>query len=419
MQPLRRDLQEVAPGPYLTLMASCTPRVAVVIPEAHSRGGTERSTAEVLARLAPHYEVHLFAHRGETDGVANVHFHRVPALRWPGLLRFLSFYAAATWKVRRAAREYGAFDCVFSPGPNCAEVEVCTAHFCQARQLDLLRSGKHRPPAASFMDCLKLAHRWSYAWCVSKVERLFFQRAGLRRVVAPSRLLARDLRSYYGVPEEKIMVSPSGVDCSAFTPEKRTLLREKARTELQIAPSEFAFFFLGNNWAIKGLYHVIRALAHVPDARVMVVGLGAERPESWQAFSQQCGVAGRITYLPRRPDILYYYAAADALPAPSVYDTFALMPLEAMACGLPVIISRNTGVAEIVGGEDCLIVENVEDTQELGAAMRRMAADPELCARLAANGRARARQHPWDRPYRTIADELEGKPVAPALARTA
>ena len=97
---------------------------------------------------------------------------------------------------------------------------------------------------------------------------------------------------------------------------------------------------------------------------------------------------------------------ADALLAPSVYDTFPLMPMEAMACGLPVIISRNTGVAEIVGVEDCIVVEDVENAAELAAAMQRMATDADLRERLARNGLVLARNNRWDRIYQAVADEL-------------
>jgi len=381
-------------------------RIAVVSPEMHRRGGTERGNAEVMARLARTHSICLFAHHWEPDDTPDICFHRVPVIPWPGLIRFLSFYFFATRAVRRAARAHGGFAAVYSPGANCAEVQVSTAWFCQARQLDLFRSGKHRPPPATAIDWLKLWHRWTYAWCVAQVERAFYALPGLRRVVTQSNLLARDLQHFYGLPAERVTVAHGGVNCETFTPQMRAALRTQARAELGLAPKDFAFFFIGNNWLIKGLYHVLRALPLVPRVRVMVVGLGTERPESWQAFSRELGVAGRVTYLPRRPDIIYYYAAADALLAPSVYDTFPLMPMEAMACGLPVLLSRNTGVAEIVGPEDCLLVENVEDIAELASAMGRMADDDALRARLQANGLALARQHRWDRIYQAVSEVI-------------
>jgi glycosyltransferase involved in cell wall biosynthesis len=382
-------------------------RIAVVTPELHRTGGTERATAEVVARLSREYRVCLFAHRWTPDAGADICFHRVPVLPWPGLLRFLSFYASASRQVDRAERKHGRFAAVYSPGANCRQVEVSTAWFCQARQLELFRSGKHRPPPATWMDRLKLLHRWSYAAVVARVEGRFYRSPRLRKVITQSQLLADDLKHFYNLPAERVEVAHGGVNVETFPPEQRESLREGARRALGLAPGQMVFLFIGNNWLIKGLFHVMRALAEVPNVLLLVVGVGAERPESWQRWSEQLGVAERIRYLPRRPDVIFYYAAADALVAPSVYDTFPLMPLEAMACGLPTIISGRTGTAEIVGPEDTLLVSRAENIPELVAAMRRMAEDAALRARLVANGFALVQKYPWDRIYGAVVKELQ------------
>jgi glycosyltransferase involved in cell wall biosynthesis len=241
----------------------------------------------------------------------------------------------------------------------------------------------------------------------------------LERVIAQSRLLAGDLAHFYGVPESKLEVAHGGVNAATFDPAERLALRPRVRAELGLPDDRFVFFFIGNNWLIKGLYHVLQALAQVPDVWVAIVGADVERRESWDKFARELGVAGRILYLPRRKDVLAYYAAADALLAPSVYDTFPLMPMEAMACGLPVIISARTGVAEIVGPEDALVVSNVEDIAELAAAMRRVAGDADLRARLVANGRALAACNPWDRIQHAVARELHAQGMRHAATQTA
>jgi glycosyltransferase involved in cell wall biosynthesis len=399
-------------------------RMAVVTPELHRTGGTERANAEFVANFAREHQVCLYAHVWTPDPGVNVCFHYVPVMPWPGIARYLSFFGAASLAVWLGERRHGAYDGIYSPGANCRQVSVSTAWFCQARQLDLFRSGQHRPRPASVMDWLKLGHRWSYAWIVAGVERHFYQSSKLERVIAQSRLLAGDLAHFYGVPESKLAVAHGGVNAATFDPAQRQALRSLARTELGFPEGRFVFFFIGNNWLIKGLYHVLRALAEVPAAHLAIVGADVERRESWQEFSRELGVAGRIHYLPRRRDVLFYYAAADALLAPSIYDTFPLMPMEAMACGLPVIISGRTGVAEIVGPEDALVVSTPENTAELAAAMRRMVSDSALRARLVRNGRVLAERNPWDRIQRAVERELlaqsaahAGRAAAPGRAR--
>jgi len=381
-------------------------RIAVVTPELHRTGGTERANAEIVATFARDHDVCLYAHRWTPDPDVKLCFHRVPLIPWPGILHYYSFYEAASLAVAAGQRRHGGYDGIYSPGANCRQVTVSTAWFCQARQLALFRSGDHRPRPASLMDWLKLCHRWSYSWLVAGAERRFYQSQLLERVIPQSRLLAADLTNFYGVPASKLEVAHGGVNASTFDPAERLRLRPGMRAELGLPEGRFVFFFIGNNWLIKGLYHVMRALAEVPDVWVAIVGADVERRESWEKYSCELGVAPRIRYLPRRRDVIAYYAAADALLAPSVYDTFPLMPMEAMACGLPVIISGRTGVAEIVGAEDALVVSTPENTPELVAAMRRMSTDAALRERLVAHGLALARGNPWDRLQQAVAREL-------------
>lgn len=378
----------------------------MVTPELNRTRGTERANSEFLARFAREHDVCLYAHQWTPERGIRVCFHRVPVLPGPGIVRFLSFFASASYAVRRGEKRHGAYDAVYSPGANCRQVSVSTAWFCQARQLALFRSGGHRPPPASTMDWLKLAHRWSYAWIASGVERAFYRSSRLERVIAQSNLLARDLMQFYGLPESKLRIVHGGVNASTFDPAERLALRTRARAALGFRDAQFVFFFIGNNWLIKGLFHVLHALAQVPNVWLAIVGADVERPESWQKLSHKLGVADRIRYLPRRGDVMFYYAAADALLAPSVYDTFPLMPMEAMACRVPVIISAQTGVAEIVGPEDALVVSDPQNISELAAAMRRMASDAALRVRLVANGFVLAGRNPWDRMLQAVTREL-------------
>jgi UDP-glucose:(heptosyl)LPS alpha-1,3-glucosyltransferase len=375
-----------------------TLRIAVVTPELHGTGGTERVTSEIVARLARQHRVCLFAHRWALQSDVNVCFHRVPVLGGIGLIRYLSFFCSASLAVWRASRRHGPYAAVYSPGPNCAQASVVTAHFCQARYLELLNSGQHRPAPESWLDGARHANRRFYASVVARVEKIFY--ADPRRcVITPSRALADDLHRHYGVPPDRIRVAHSGVDAATFSPERRSALRGAARKEFGLGDGDFAFLFLGNSWQIKGLLYALRALAETPGARLLVVGTDVEPPQPWQRAAKEFGVAGRVTFVPRRADVICFYAAADALLAPSIYDSFALMPLEAAACGVPSIITRTMGVAEVLTGDDAVVLERADDVAALAAAMRRLMQDSAFREALAHNAMVRARENPWDRAY--------------------
>jgi glycosyltransferase involved in cell wall biosynthesis len=396
-------------------------RIAIVTQELHRMGGTERGTAEVVERLSREHQICLFAHRWDADAegaetqesrrgrkaqaTANICFHRVPVMPWPGLARFLSFYWMASRAVDAAARQHGGFDAVYSPGPNCRQVEVCTAWFCQARQHELLRSGKLRPEPGNVSDWLRLAHRRIYAAVVTRLERAFYRSPRLRTVVSPAQVLKDDLVASYGIEPERIVVAHAGVDPETFSVSQRDALRAKARAELGLGEGEFWFLFAGTEWVRKGMLTVHAALREVPQARLLAVG--PYDPASWKRHAERAGIAGRIRYLPPRRDIIFYFAAADALVAPSVFEPFGLIPLEAMACGLPVIVTPPMGVTEIVTPEDAVILNRAEDAAELASAMQRVMEDTELREKLSRNAPQRARMHPWDAILKATEAEIE------------
>jgi UDP-glucose:(heptosyl)LPS alpha-1,3-glucosyltransferase len=208
----------------------------------------------------------------------------------------------------------------------------------------------------------------------------------------------------YGIAPERVRVTPSGVDTAAFDPEKRSKLRAAARKALGLHDDRFYFLFVGTDWIRKGMMTILRAMRETPDAELLAIG--PYDPEPYRRASERLGVSNRVTYLPRRADVIYYYAAADALLSPSIYEPFGLMPLEAMACGLPALITRGMGVAEIVPRDAAIVLESGEEHPPLAAAMRALMHDAPLRERLAASGVAVARRHSWEAMYQATLDAL-------------
>ncbi|HUJ40887.1 MAG TPA: glycosyltransferase family 4 protein [Candidatus Acidoferrales bacterium] len=369
-------------------------RIAVVTPELHRTGGTERATAELVGALAREHDVCLYsALRSGVDGVRVCH-HPVTVLPGPGITRHLNFFVAASLAIWRGERRHGAYDCVYSPGPNCAQVNVSTAWFCQARQRDLLRTKRFRPAPATWEDRLRGWHRSLYANCYSLLEDRFYSSSRLQKVICPAEVASRDLMECYGIPPQRLLVAHSGVDTVTFNRARRAELRESVRKELGLAPGDFCFLFVGTDWVRKCLLTVLDALAGVPAA--LLYAVGPYDPKSWRRHAQLAGVAGRVRFPPRRADIISYYAAADAVVAPSFYEPFGMVPLEAVACGVPVIITRQMGVAEILDAESAVILDDPSDSAALAEAMRRLMENPELRQRLVLHGELRARMSPWD-----------------------
>jgi len=106
----------------------------------------------------------------------------------------------------------------------------------------------------------------------------------------------------------------------------------------------------------------------------------------------------RVRFLAPRKDIEFYYAAADAYAGPSLQDSYGIPPVEAMACGLPVIVSASAGVAEIIThGVDGLILDDPTDSKVLATMIRHLYEDEALRSRLGERAAETARRYTWER----------------------
>src|SRR5208282_6791551 len=122
------------------------------------------------------------------------------------------------------------------------------------------------------------------------------------------------------------------------------------------------------------------SLADLPVA-LYVAGSDETRP--YDVPIDRLKLAGRVRFLPSRGDVAFYYAAADAYVGPSIEDTFAQPPAEAMACGLPVITTVTNGTAEIMtDGVDGLILNEPTNARALAAQIRSLCENEELRQRL-------------------------------------
>jgi len=111
----------------------------------------------------------------------------------------------------------------------------------------------------------------------------------------------------------------------------------------------------------------------------------------------------QVKFLRPRDDIEFYYAAADTYVGPSLEDTFAQPPAEAMACGLPVIVSSTNGTSEIVThGEDGLILTDPTDSIALATMIRGLYSDKRFRDQLGSHAARTALEYTWERNGREL-----------------
>jgi glycosyltransferase involved in cell wall biosynthesis len=178
--------------------------------------------------------------------------------------------------------------------------------------------------------------------------------------------------------------------------------------------------YAGRLSALKGVDVAVAALAHLPaGTRLRVVGDGDATLV--RAAARRAGVAARVDVRPARPraEMAAEYAAADAVLHPVRWEEpFGLVPLEAMACGTPVVSTGTGGSAGYLrDGRNTLLVPR-EDPAAVAAAVARLAGTPGVREAIAAGGYATAAQHPAERGHAAVRRALEAVTARPARTPT-
>jgi UDP-glucose:(heptosyl)LPS alpha-1,3-glucosyltransferase len=372
------------------------PQLAVVSPFLDKGHGTERRVVEWISQLAADFEIHVYSQRVEDLDLSKVTWHRIPKLPGPHLINFIWWFAAnRLW--REWDRRFRGLkpDLVFSPGPNCLDADAISVHIVFAEYAGKIGSGADgtwRPVWA----WPRILHRNLYYRLAIYLEKRAYTSPDINLILLAKRT-SLALEKFYG-RRGPYPVVYLGLDHQTFDPARRAALREEARKSLGLAENQFALLLIGNDWRNKGVSVLLEAMALLRELPVQLLVVGHDHPAPFWQLVLGKPMDDRVHFLPARRDVEFYYAAADAYAGPSLEDTFAQPPAEAMACGLPVIVSATNGASEIISnGVDGLILENPEDAQSLATMIHQLYCDGEFRTRLGRCAAETAKQYTWER----------------------
>ena len=377
-------------------------RIAIVSPEVNRSAGVPYYWTALARALMSDHEVHIFSARADRSELGGMKVHRVPAIPIGWSLFHVSFYLGAPVALH-LAQLLGRhdFDVVMAPGPLVPAADLFTIHFVQRRETQLGARGAY-PPDQQVLGLIRALDYSIYGRFTQWLDRRHM--TGRDRVItAVSSNVRDDLVDLLRVDQNAVTIVPNGVDSERFQPGNVGKYRRQLRVELGINANEVVVLFVGNAWGRKGLQTALDALEHpgLEDLRLVVVGTGSPAPFLRGRTER---VRRRVDFVgSRATDVERYYAMSDVFLLPTLYEPFGLVVLEAMATGIPAIVSASAGVAELLhDGADSLLLEDPTNAGEIAQCLRLLIDAPDVAQRLTVNGRRTAER--WD--WHAVADGL-------------
>lgn len=371
-------------------------KIGVAYSEYRKDHGIELVTAELADRHAAWgHEVHYHCIVPPSAVTPGITFHTVPSLNIVKTSSLLTYALAAARQLRR-----GTYDITHTHGTVIGG-DVITAYGCH-RSAVRAQGGYGGFGTADRVRLL--------------IERKNFTGHMYGRVIAVSRMTKRELMTEYGVPERDIVVIPLGT--GAVDRRGEETRRRAARERFGIRDDQQALLFVGHEFWRKGLDVLIRALRLCENPRLLLLVCGDESPRRYQTLARDLGVEGQVRFIGYQPDVHFCYSAADIFVFPTRHDAFGLVVLEAMAHGLPVVVSRMAGVAEeaISHSTDGMILENPASAQELAGFIGILCGNDRLRRTMGDAARLKAQTFSWDSCaqrtldlYKEVLEEKQGK----------
>ena len=358
-------------------------------------GGMERYCVEVARRLALRHDVHVFAQEWKWDGDEKITFHRIPKfLTKPSFLNLLLFSYFTRKKVDNS------FDIIHSH-ERVIHFDALTVH-CPCFRTYITDEENLLKRMLIRLSIALSPRKMAYLW----LENRQFSYSNKRMLIAVSDNVKRNVRVNYPLPDEYFGLAFPGADHSLKNGERDAESRETERKRLGINKDDLVILFVGTEFRRKGLDALLRGFAMIVKNNIkLLIAGGGEKKRRYKRLVKELGISDHVIFLGLVEDMENIYAISDIYILPSLSEPAGMAPIEAMAAGIPTIISssRYAGSAERIKDGEAIILENPDQPNNIANALSRLF-DGDLRKELGAKGRELARHLTWEQ---TTEDTLD------------
>ncbi len=226
-----------------------------------------------------------------------------------------------------------------------------------------------------------------------------------RHVFTVSENSKKDIIKYFGTPEEKISITYNAIDDDFCVKDKSEI--EYLYEKYQIPKNKKRILYVGNLKPHKNLITLLRALKELGRDDVVVLLVGkAFKSVDLDKQEKELGIENKVihTGMVSKEELIDFYNLADVFVFPSLYEGFGIPPLEAMACGTPVIAANNSSIPEVCG--DAAVYVDGKNAKEISNALFTVLNDSELYGALIEKGFSTYTRFDWKKTRETVICEM-------------
>ncbi|RLB12058.1 MAG: hypothetical protein DRG39_02890 [Deltaproteobacteria bacterium] len=364
-------------------------KIALVSRFCDKRQGIPYVVAELAERFVREHEVHVFTQSWKDINDKRIIFHKVPVITQRWYFNFLEFFLISGIMLRKHK-----FDIINLHDPCWYPGSVVTCHALPRAGIKFVRSLNN-------LEKEKINFRYYLPFMVlNSIFEYNFRIRKWGKIIAVSTKIQEELSEFLHIPKKNIVVISNGVDLKKFKPDKRGQYRREILDRHNLREEDFILLFVGYGYLRKGLQFLLKTLSLIRNNQLKLLVVGNDDTRNLNfivSMVKSLNLKKKVIFAGTRSDVFKYYVASNAFVLPTLYEPFGNVILEAMASGLPVIVSRLAGASELIqDGKNGILINDPTNIEEIANKIKLLLNNRQLRSFLGENARKTAENYSWD-----------------------